>query len=265
MFYCLINQTLDKICAYLKLLLNSLSYKKASQNTAASCANGTTKPETKVTSYGTGLSKKLIIPGHKNVSHNSLVPIENSYSSSLHVKLGLMKQFVKTMNKTGDLFYFLKIKYSHPIYANIKERISVVFQNRQLFNDLMFTKHLNPKEKRLWLAFRSVRVNLFGDEKSDDYVTHVEKSLSAYKAMRCNMSLKAYFFPSYLELFPENLEAISDEHIGNSSIKTSFSSRGNFWGSGMLTFWQNVVGQWWEKLLLQGTRGNQVPDENTLL
>ncbi|GBM95913.1 hypothetical protein AVEN_66398-1 [Araneus ventricosus] len=51
----------------------------------------------------------------------------------------------------------------------------------------------------------------------------------------------------------------------NGSIKTLLSSRGDFQGSGMRACWQNTAGHWYEKLLLQGTRGKQAPDEGTIL
>ncbi|GBO42013.1 hypothetical protein AVEN_247275-1 [Araneus ventricosus] len=73
-------------------------------------------------------------------------------------------------------------------------------------------KHLNRKEKRAWIAFKKVCVNFLGNKKSDDYVAHVEELLSAYNAMRCNMSLKVHFLHSHLDFFPENLGAVSDEH-----------------------------------------------------
>ncbi|GBN48078.1 hypothetical protein AVEN_29525-1 [Araneus ventricosus] len=51
----------------------------------------------------------------------------------------------------------------------------------------------------------------------------------------------------------------------NGSIKTLLSLRGDFQGSGMRACWQNIAGHWHEKLLLQGTRGKQAPDEGTIL
>ncbi|GBN30315.1 hypothetical protein AVEN_128593-1, partial [Araneus ventricosus] len=50
-------------------------------------------------------------------------------------------------------------------------------------------------------------------------------------------------------------------NTGNGSIKRLLSSRGDFQGSGMRACWQNTSGHWHEKLLLQGTRGKQAPDE----
>jgi hypothetical protein len=47
-----------------------------------------------------------------------------------------------------------------------------------------------------------------GNRKAENYHEVVSDLLTAYKAMGCNMSLKVHF----LDLFPENLGAVSDEH-----------------------------------------------------
>lgn len=156
--------------------------------------------------------RESFTPGQKNVAHDSLVPKENIYLPPLHIKLGLIKQFVKAMDKTGDAFQFLKTKFPRLSEAKIKEGVFVGPQIRQLFQDLTFIEHLNSKEKRSWLAFKNVCENFLGNNKSEDYVTHVEELLSAYKAMGCNMSLKVHFLHSHLDFFPENLGAVSDEH-----------------------------------------------------
>ncbi|GBM48357.1 hypothetical protein AVEN_37807-1 [Araneus ventricosus] len=109
------------------------------------------------------------------------------------------------MDKTGDGFNFSETKFPRLCEAKIEEGISVGPQIRQLFKDLTLMKHLNRKEKRAWLAFKNVCMNTLGSKKSDDYVTHVEELLSAYKAMRCTMSLKVLYLHSHLDFFPENL------------------------------------------------------------
>ena len=47
-------------------------------------------------------------PGQKNVVHDPLVSKENIFVPPLHIKLKLMKQFLKTMNKVGEGFNFFK-------------------------------------------------------------------------------------------------------------------------------------------------------------
>ncbi|GBL71768.1 hypothetical protein AVEN_62454-1 [Araneus ventricosus] len=124
-------------------------------------------------------------------------------------------------------------------------------------------KHLNRKEKRAWLAFKNVCMNFLGSKKSDNYVAHVRELLSAYKAIWCNMSLKVLYLHSHLDFFLKIYEQFRI-NTRNGSIKTLLSSR-DFQGNGMRACWQNTNGHWYEKLLLQGTRGKQAPDEGTIL
>ncbi|GBM86134.1 hypothetical protein AVEN_75408-1 [Araneus ventricosus] len=62
----------------------------------------------------------------ENVVHDPLVPNQNIYLPPFHIKLGLMKQFVKAMDKTGDGFNFLKTKFPRLSEAKIKEGVFVV-------------------------------------------------------------------------------------------------------------------------------------------
>nr|CAH7763855.1 unnamed protein product [Callosobruchus chinensis] len=55
--------------------------------------------------------------------------------------------------------------------------------------------------------------------------------------MRCNMSLKVHFLHSHLDFFPENLGAVSDEHIERfyqdiPKMEKRFSGK---WNASMLT------------------------------
>ncbi|GBL74607.1 hypothetical protein AVEN_235514-1 [Araneus ventricosus] len=64
--------------------------------------------------------RETFTPGQKNVVHDPLVPKENIYLPPLYIKLGLIKQFVKAMDKTGDGFNFLKTKFLRLSEAKIK-------------------------------------------------------------------------------------------------------------------------------------------------
>ena len=52
--------------------------------------------------------REALIPGTKNVKSLPLVSPEKIYLPPLHIKLGLMKMFVKTMDHNGQGFCFLK-------------------------------------------------------------------------------------------------------------------------------------------------------------
>ncbi|UYV73358.1 Transposase [Cordylochernes scorpioides] len=58
-----------------------------------------------------------------------------------------------------------------------------------------------------------------GSVKVENYRDIVNDLLLSYKALGCNMSLKIHFLHSHLDFFPDNLGAVSDEHV---SISLSY-------------------------------------------
>ena len=64
-----------------------------------------------------------LMPGEKNVVNPPLVLPEKIYLPLLHIKLGLMKNFVKGMDKTGHGFECVGNKFPNVSDAKIKEGI----------------------------------------------------------------------------------------------------------------------------------------------
>lgn len=62
------------------------------------------------------------------------------------------------------------------------------------------------------MAFKLVVANFLGNYKSPYYVNVVQKCISAYSLLGCNMSLKIHFLDSHLDFFPEHLGSVGDEH-----------------------------------------------------
>jgi len=52
-------------------------------------------------------ARKILEPGHKNVKHHSLVESSRILLPPLHIKLGLMKNFVKAMHCNGTAFLYV--------------------------------------------------------------------------------------------------------------------------------------------------------------
>lgn len=156
--------------------------------------------------------RKEGIPGQKNISHPALVDEHKIFLPPLHIKLGLIKNFVKSMRADGDGFKYLRQKFPHISEAKIKEGIFVGPQIRELLKDDNFKSQLSSAQVRAWEAFESVCHNFLGNKKADNYKEIVDELLSAYEALGCNMSLKIHFLHSHLDFFPENMGAVSDEH-----------------------------------------------------
>ena len=156
--------------------------------------------------------RKSLVPGQKSVSNKPLVKTEKILLPPLHIKLGLMKNFVKAMNKDSEGFMYLRGKFPKTSDAKIKEGIFIGPEIRKVMLDDNFDEKLNDIEKSAWIAFKNVCHNFLGNAKSENYKDIVENMIQAYKIMGCNMSLKIHFLSSHLDFFPENLGAVSDEH-----------------------------------------------------
>ena len=66
---------------------------------------------------------------------------------SLHIKLGLMKKFVKAFNKEGQYSEYLQQKFTHISGAKVHEGVFDNTQLRKMLNDQNCNKVMNEKEK----------------------------------------------------------------------------------------------------------------------
>lgn len=153
-----------------------------------------------------------LLPGQKNVINVALVPSGKVLLPPLHIKLGLMKNFVKAMNKEGEGFKYMKDLFPRLTSAKIKEGIFNGPQIRKIMKDEYFQEKLTNIEGNAWKAFRSVCENFLGNHRADNYKELIDELLKSYKKMGCNMSLKIHFLHSHLDSFPKNLGEVSDEH-----------------------------------------------------
>lgn len=156
--------------------------------------------------------RQTLQPGQKNDENHPLVNPQNVLLPPLHIKLGLMKNFVKAMNKNGAAFQYLRQKFPRLSDAKVKEGIFVGPQIRNLFKDDNFDSVLEGKEKKAWDDFRLVAKNFLGNKRSDNYAELIENMLSSFQKLGCNMSLKIHFLHSHLDFFPDYCGALSDEH-----------------------------------------------------
>ena len=67
--------------------------------------------------------RKMLTSGKKNILHNTLVDPKKILLLPLHIKLGLIKQFVKALPKDGDSF-----KYLFPHLSEAKLTILTFFK-----------------------------------------------------------------------------------------------------------------------------------------
>jgi hypothetical protein len=176
-------------------------------------------------------------PGVASVQNKPLVDPKRILLPPLHIKLGLMKQFVKTLAKrNASAFQHVMTIFPKLSEAKLKEGIFIGPQIKQLQNDVIFPRKLHKLEQKAWNSFKWLCENFLGNKKSPNYEDGVKTLLNAYAAMGCRMSLKVHMLHSHLDFFAENLGAVSDEqgerfHQDITCMEQRYQG---FWNEGML-------------------------------
>ena len=95
-----------------------------------------------------------LIPGSLNVLAPPLVERSKIVFPPLHIKLGIMKQFVQALEKDGDCFKYICMKYSGLTIEKLKATIFDGPQIRKLMNDANFCNFMNSAELSACTALR---------------------------------------------------------------------------------------------------------------
>jgi hypothetical protein len=94
-------------------------------------------------------SRISLEPGSKNILRKRLVNPKKILLPPLHVKLCIMKQFVKALPKTGNCFKYLCKKFPLLSGAKIKEGVFVGLDIRKLVFDEDFLLTITEVERGL--------------------------------------------------------------------------------------------------------------------
>ena len=186
-------------------------------------------------------SRNTFVPGEHSLKENSLVDMNKVLLPPLHIKFGLMKNFVKALHKNGAAFQHLSTVFPGLSAAKLKEGIFVGPQIREVLKDTDFEELLNLKELRAWEAFKSVCSGFLGNTRVPDYQACMEKLLKSYEDMGCRMSLKIHFLHSHPNFFSPILGAVSDEH-GERFHQDITKMESNYQGKWNPAWWETSAG-----------------------
>lgn len=153
-----------------------------------------------------------LTPGAYNVKNKPLVPVSKVLLPPLHIKLGLAKQFVKSLDANGDAFLHIRFMFPKVSTAKIAGGIFIGPQIKQMLACKELEEKMNMCEKSAWQAFRQVVNGFLGNNKCDNYKELVEQLINSYSVMGCRMSLKLHYLHSHLDFFRTNLGDVSEEH-----------------------------------------------------
>ncbi|GBL75125.1 hypothetical protein AVEN_194382-1 [Araneus ventricosus] len=149
----------------------------------------------------------------KNVINTTFVPTEKVLLPPLHIKLRLMKQFLKSLSKDRGCFRYLCSMFPKLSEAKLKEGVFTGPDIQKLLSDSLFSETLGDKEKEERDSFKDVMHRCLGNTKDPLYKTIVQHMLTAYESLRCKMSLKVHFLHSYIDCFPEKLGTYSEKQV----------------------------------------------------
>jgi len=123
-----------------------------------------------------------LTPRGEKVINPSLGLPEKIYLPPLQIKLGLIKNFVKGMDKTGRGFEYVRNRFPNVSDEKIKEGIFIGPQIRELMKDKQFDEDLKETERNAWLSFKRICEDALGNHKAANYQDVVQDLLISYKA-----------------------------------------------------------------------------------
>ena len=109
--------------------------------------------------------REQIVPGKKNIQAQPLVKRSKIVFPPLHIKLGVMKQFVKALNKEGSCFKYICGKFPGLTIEKLKAGVFNGPQIRKLMNDHEFPSSMSKEEFYAWDAFVKVVKNFLETKK----------------------------------------------------------------------------------------------------
>jgi len=154
--------------------------------------------------------RKFLKVGEKNVQHPALIEWHKILVPPLRIKLGLMKNFVKAVDRTGLVFKCLAEKFPRLSEAKIKRGFFWVLSSASSSETICSTTYFRVTRKKLGTRF--VWCHLTSSGISGNYKELID-DMSLYHKLGCNMSLNIHMLHSHLDFFPDNGGMVSDEQV----------------------------------------------------
>ena len=129
----------------------------------------------------------------RNVINDSLVDRDIIVFPPLHIKLGLIKQLTKALDKDGDCFTYLCQVFPVLTKEKLKAGTFDGPQIRQLIRDPEFENPMNEMGLEAWKAFVLVVKNFLGNNKVRNYADLANNMLTAFRNLGYNMNVKMLY------------------------------------------------------------------------
>ena len=183
-----------------------------------------------------------LTPGEKNVISPPLVLPEKIYLPPLHIKLVLMKNFVKGMYKTGHGFEYLRNNFPNVSEAKIKEGVFVGPQIKELMQD---------SSKKTWTRLKEMHgCHLRGFARTSLEITKQRPIRMLCRSCWLRTTLwdaiwvRKSTFWGHIWIFSQKISAKSVTNTVKDFTKTLWLWNRGTKASGPQVCWQTAAGQW---------------------
>ena len=149
--------------------------------------------------------------GNKNIINEPLVNRDCIILPPLHIKLGLIKQFGKALDKDDDCFNYIAKTFLGLSMEKLKAGIFDRPQIRKLVQDQTFTARMTVSERAASCSYVSVIREFLGNTKASNYRNLADVMLRNFQALGARMSIKLHYPFSNLCYFPKNLGGVSEK------------------------------------------------------
>ena len=102
------------------------------------------------------------------------------------VKLGIVKNFVKTIIRNGNAFGYLKSKFPKLSEMKIKEGVFLGPQIRELIQDSEFDECFGSEGRKAWLFVKNLIRNFLRNHKYKHYKRYVNEMLTQFHGLNVN-------------------------------------------------------------------------------
>ena len=148
--------------------------------------------------------------GYSNIKWDPLIDPIKILLPPLRINLGLIKQFVKALDKNSDAFKHLQNFFTEISEAKTEAGIFVGPQIRKILDCNEFLEELTTA-RAAWNSFVLVVRGFLGNHKAENYVELVAKLVKTCSIRDCRMSFKVHMLDANLDQFMENMGAYSEK------------------------------------------------------
>ena len=136
---------------------------------------------------------------------------------TVYVKLDIMKQFVKALEKDGDCFKYICMKFPGLTIEKLKAGIFDEPQIRKLMDDANFCNFMNSAELSAWMAFTNAVKFFLKKIRAPNYKEIFETVLTSIHQLGTNISIKLHFCTAIVLVF-QKIQVIWVKSKGNAPI-----------------------------------------------